>query len=74
MKRYAEGEAPWSEDEQFEERAKACRDRCREYGYVCDGSEEAIAEYEGQCAECEYDALEVLEAKYGRSALQREGE
>ncbi len=41
FKRYPDGEAPWTEDEQFEERAKACRSRCRKYGYVCDGSEDA---------------------------------
>lgn len=65
---YVEGEAPWPEDEQFEEQAKACRSRCRKYGYVCDGSEDAVAEYEGQCTECQYDALEMLEAKYASRA------
>jgi hypothetical protein len=54
----AEGSAPWSEDEQFAEQAKACRSRRKQYGQShCD-------ERDGSCTECEYDAQTVLRAKY----------
>jgi hypothetical protein len=54
---YAEGEAPWSEDEQFEERAKACKSRTNHFGR-CEGD----GDYEGQCDGCSDEALEVLHA------------
>jgi hypothetical protein len=56
---YAEGEAPWSEDEQFEERAKACKSRTNHFGR-CEGD----GDYEGQCDGCSDEALEVLHERY----------
>lgn len=62
LKSYPEGEAPWSEDEQFDEASKACKARRKKYGQShCD-------ERDGSCAECEYDALERLAKKYAASA------
>lgn len=58
------GEAPWSENEQFRERAKACKSRRKRYRYDCDGSKDAKADYEGQCVDCIYDADVVLRQKY----------
>lgn len=55
---YEEGEAPWSEDEQFEEQRKACEARRKEYGQRHCGSKD------GSCTECEEDACGVLCAKY----------
>lgn len=67
---FAEGEAPWSEDEQFEERAKACKSRCKKYGYTCGQGGPEDYEFEGQCDECNYDAVEVLKAKYAAPATE----
>lgn len=65
---YADGEAPWSEDEQFAEQAKACRSRRKQYGQNhCD-------EKDGTCTECEYDAQAVLRKKYPPISLQHHSE
>jgi hypothetical protein len=56
---YEEGEAPWSEDEQFEERAKACKRRTKRFGQ-CDGE----GDYDGQCDGCEDAALDILSKRY----------
>ncbi len=56
---YDDGEAPWSEDEQFEERRKACKARTKKFG-ECGGE----GDYEGQCDDCDYDAQDVLRKKY----------
>ncbi len=56
---YAEGDAPWSEDEQFAEAAKACKARCRKFGTSCDDMN-----FEGECDECTIDALMALDRKY----------
>jgi hypothetical protein len=68
---YVEGEAPWSEDEQFAERAKACKARVKIFG-ECGGE----GDFEGQCDECNYDAMELLEAKYASlaAAIRAAGE
>lgn len=64
---YAEGEAPWSEDEQLAEQAKACRSRRKHYG------ENHCDEKDGTCAECEYDAQKFLRKKYPAPATQSKG-
>lgn len=70
---YREGEAPWSEDEQFEECAKACKSRCKQYGYTCGQGGEEDYEYEGQCDECDHDAQEVLQKKYAHAIAAAKG-
>ena len=56
---YAEGEAPWPEDEQFEEQGKACAARRQAYG------QKHCTDRDGSCSECEWDAQHVLRKKYG---------
>lgn len=60
---YGDGEAPWSEDEQFDEQRKACKARTKQFG-ECGGE----GDYEGQCDDCGYDAQDALRKKY-RPAL-----
>lgn len=60
---YADGEAPWSEDEQFRERAKACKSRTKQFG-ECDGE----GDFDGQCDGCIDQATEKLLARYKTSA------
>jgi hypothetical protein len=57
---YAEGEAPWSEDEQFDEQCKACKSRRRQYG------QSHCEEKDGSCSECEHDAQVILRKRHVR--------
>lgn len=64
MAGYAEGEAPWSEDEQFKQRAKACKSRTAHFGR-CDGD----GFYKGDCDGCNDEALRFLSAKYSAKGM-----
>jgi hypothetical protein len=55
---YDEGEAPWTEDEQFELERKECKERCAQWG------KSDCPRPDHTCSECQYDAQEILQAKY----------
>lgn len=60
-----------TEAQQHEQRMKACRERCAEWGRDCDG--------DGSCTDCEMDMAEALEtpasrARYTAALSQSQGE
>lgn len=55
---FDDGEAPWSEDEQFAQQWRACKSRRKQYG------EGHCLDKDGSCGECDYDSQVVLRKKY----------
>lgn len=62
---YAEGEAPWSMDEEFAEAGLACKARRKQFG-ECFGE----GDYDGQCDDCMYEARDVLAKLYSAAPTQ----